>query len=63
MMKLLDKERKKKKEVKPEKMETEEDLPKKDKEIITGDLVVNVKVKTCLLYFIILSLNLLFHFV
>ncbi|KAK3912452.1 PAX3- and PAX7-binding protein 1 [Frankliniella fusca] len=43
MMKLLDKERKKKKEVKIEKMDTEEDAPRKDKEIVTGDLVMVVK--------------------
>lgn len=43
MMKLLDKERKKKKEVKVEKIEIEDDLPRRDKEIVTGDLVVVVK--------------------
>lgn len=43
MMKLLDKERKKKKEVKVEKMEIEDDASCKDKEIITGDLVMVVK--------------------
>lgn len=41
-MKLLDKERKKKKEVKTEKQETEDELTRKDKEIITGDLVVGI---------------------
>ena len=41
MMKLLDKERKKKKELKPEKQEMEDDLTRRDKEIITEDLVVS----------------------
>lgn len=42
MMKLLDKERKKRKELKVEKLEPDEEAPIKDREIITGDLIVSI---------------------